>query len=205
MVYIPARWWRMLPVAVVLVFPFRSALADEAKASAEALEFFEKKIRPLLVNNCFNCHSADNKAAGGLRVDDRDGLLAGGGRGAAVVVGNPDESVLIPAVLKTDAKLKMPPDSQLTEDEINDLRKWITDGAVWPGPEVPFELTEVNPEYETLRKNHWRGNLCSRPPFRRSRTKNGRETILTASLCLSLSKNRLSLSVTQIVQRYCVE
>ena len=131
MVYIPARWWRMLPVAVVLVFPFRSALADEAKPSAEALEFFEKKIRPLLVNNCYNCHSADNKPAGGLRVDDRNGLLAGGGRGAAVVVGNPDESVLIRAVLKTDAKLKMPPDSQLTEDEINDLRKWIT---VMEGP-----------------------------------------------------------------------
>ena len=150
-----ARWWRILPVAVVLVFPFRSSLADEPKPSPEALEFFEKKIRPLLVNNCFNCHSADNKAAGGLRVDDRNGLLAGGGRGAAVVVGNPDESVLIRAVLKTDAKLKMPPDSQLTEDDINDLRKWITEGAVWPGPEVPFELTEANPEYETLRKNHW--------------------------------------------------
>ena len=155
MVYILARWWRMLPVAVVLVFPFLSALADEAKPSAEALEFFEKKIRPLLVNNCYNCHSADNKTAGGLRVDDRNGLLAGGNRGAAVVVGNPEESVLIRAVLKTDAKLQMPPDSQLSEDEINDLRKWIADGAVWPGPEVPFELTEVNPEYETLRKNHW--------------------------------------------------
>lgn len=150
-----ARWWRMLPVAAVLVFPIRSVLADEAKPSAEALEFFEKKIRPLLVNNCYNCHSADNKAAGGLRVDDRNGLLTGGGRGAAVVVGNPDESVLIRAVLKTDAKLKMPPDSQLTEEEINDLRQWINDGAVWPGPEVPYELTEANPEYETLRKNHW--------------------------------------------------
>ena len=102
-----ARWWRILPVAVVLVFPFRSSLADEPKPSPEALEFFEKKIRPLLVNNCYNCHSADNKAAGGLRVDDRNGLLAGGGRGAAVVVGNPDESVLIRAILKTDAKLKM--------------------------------------------------------------------------------------------------
>ena len=149
------RWWRLLPVAASLVVSGPTVFSQDTKTSPEALEFFEKKIRPVLVNNCYNCHSADNKAAGGLRVDDRNGLISGGGRGAAVVPGHPEESTLIRAVLKTDAKLKMPPDSQLSEDEINDLRKWITDGAVWPGPEVPYELTEANPQYETLKKNHW--------------------------------------------------
>ena len=149
------RWWRLLPVAASFVVSGSDLFAEDAKPSPESLEFFEKKIRPVLIANCYNCHSADNKAAGGLRVDDRNGLISGGGRGAAVVPGHPEESTLIRAVLKTDAKLKMPPDSQLTEEEINDLRKWITDGAVWPGPEVPFELTEANPEYETLKKNHW--------------------------------------------------
>lgn len=156
MVFSIQRWSPILCViAISVLSDFDAVFGEDVQTSPESLEFFEKKIRPLLVNNCFNCHSADNKAAGGLRVDDRNGLISGGGRGAAVIPGKPEESTLIRAVLKTDAKLKMPPDSQLSEDEINDLRKWITDGAVWPGPEVPFELTEANPEYERLKTNHW--------------------------------------------------
>jgi hypothetical protein len=146
------------------VLPGSTLFAEDAKPSPESLEFFEKKVRPVLVNNCYNCHSADNKAAGGLRVDDRNGLLTGGGRGTAVVVGNPDESVLIRAVLKTDDKLKMPPDSQLSDEEIGDLKKWIADGAVWPGPEVPFELTEANPRYDEHRKSHWAWQPLQSPP-----------------------------------------
>ncbi len=139
------------------------AHADEAPASAEAIEFFEKKIRPILANNCYNCHSADNKAAGGLRVDDRNGLIAGGGRGAGVVPGKPDESLIIKAVLKTDEKLQMPPDSKLTNEEIADLRTWIESGAAWPAPEVPYELTEGNPHYEALKKNHWSWQPLANP------------------------------------------
>ena len=69
----------------------------------QALEFFEKKIRPLLVNNCYNCHSANTNSKGGLRVDDRNGLLTGGGRGPAVVPGQPEKSLLIQAVRQTHA------------------------------------------------------------------------------------------------------
>ena len=157
------RWLRVLPFAASLVLSGAEVVAEEAQPSPEALEFFEEKIRPVLVNNCYNCHSADNKSAGGLRVDDRNGLLTGGGRGPAVVVGNPDESVLIRAILKTDEKLKMPPDSQLSEEEIGDLKKWIADGAVWPAAEVPFELSEANPAYEEHRRNHWAWQPLSAP------------------------------------------
>ena len=122
---------------------------------AGKLEFFEKKVRPLLVDNCYNCHSADNKAAGGLRVDDHNGLLQGGGRGLAVVVGKPEESLLIRAVSHTDAKLKMPPNNRLADEQIEILSQWIKDGAVWPALEVPDDLQARHPEFEKLRQEHW--------------------------------------------------
>lgn len=123
--------------------------------SPAALEYFEKKVRPLLVENCYNCHSADNKAAGGLRVDDRNGLLQGGGRGAAVVPGRPEESVLLKAVSHTDSKLKMPPEFKLADEQIEVLTKWIQDGAAWPTTDIPSDLTVERADYDQLRREHW--------------------------------------------------
>lgn len=80
-------------------------IAANIEPTAEQLAFFEQKIRPLLVENCYTCHSADTNAQGGLRVDDRNGLLAGGNRGAAVVPGKPEESLLLQAVSHTDKRL----------------------------------------------------------------------------------------------------
>ena len=57
--------------------------STEPRPSKEGIDFFEKKIRPLLADNCYNCHSANTNSKGGLRVDDRNGLLQGGGRGPA--------------------------------------------------------------------------------------------------------------------------
>ncbi|MFO1041678.1 MAG: PSD1 and planctomycete cytochrome C domain-containing protein [Planctomycetaceae bacterium] len=128
---------------------------ESAKPDPAKLEFFEKKVRPLLVNNCYNCHSADNKADGGLRVDDHRGLLQGGGRGKAIKVGSPEESLLIKAVSHTDAKLKMPPNTRLADDQIDILKQWIKDGAVWPALEIPAELHAKRPEYDQLLKEHW--------------------------------------------------
>ena len=134
------------------------AAADPPTAvqpTAAQLEFFEKKVRPILANNCYNCHSADNKAAGGLRVDDRNGLIAGGGRGPAVKPGNPAQSWLIKAVSYTDEKLRMPPDNQLAADEVAVLTQWIQDGAAWPPLEVPDDLLKRDPAFEERKKNHW--------------------------------------------------
>src|SRR5258706_6346632 len=95
------------------------ARADDAAPGG--IEFFEKKVRPVLVNNCYNCHSANTNSKGGLRVDDRNGLLNGGGRGPAVVPGQPEKSLLLKAVLHTDAKVKMPPEKHLSAEQIADL------------------------------------------------------------------------------------
>src|SRR6186713_3204037 len=87
--------------------------------TAAQLEFFEKKVRPILVNNCYQCHSADTKPAGGLRVDDFNGLLSGGDAGAAVVPGEPENSILLRRVKLKDAKRRMPKDTEaLAETDI---------------------------------------------------------------------------------------
>lgn len=123
--------------------------------SAADIEYFEKKVRPLLVDNCYTCHSADTNAKGGLRVDDRHGLLAGGGRGAAIVPGNADQSLLLKAVRQTDSKLQMPPGKKLTDEEIAVLEHWIKQGAAWPSVRVSRGIHESPAEYEALRKSHW--------------------------------------------------
>ena len=73
------------------------ASAQNAPRDDQALvEFFEKKVRPVLANNCFNCHSANTNTRGGLRLDDRNGMIAGGGSGPAVVPGHPEKSFADP-------------------------------------------------------------------------------------------------------------
>jgi Protein of unknown function (DUF1553)/Protein of unknown function (DUF1549)/Planctomycete cytochrome C len=119
------------------------------------VEFFEKKVRPILVANCYTCHSANTNSKGGLRVDDRNGLVQGGASGPAVVPGHPDKSLLIQAVGHTHETLKMPPKKHLAAEEIADLTKWIKDGAAWPAVRVPVALGKPNPKYDKLRKEHW--------------------------------------------------
>lgn len=151
----PMKLILYLTAALVLAVPTIAVSADVATPTdPAALEFFEKKVRPILANNCYNCHSADHKASGGLRVDDRHGLLQGGERGAAVVPGKPDESWLLKAVRQTD-ELKMPPDSRLADEEVAILTKWVEDGAAWPVLDVPADLLNSDPTYDKLRANHW--------------------------------------------------
>ena len=120
--------------------PRASVVAEEPPLSPDetrALEFFESQVRPLLVNRCFTCHSADTNSHGGLRVDDRQGLLTGGGRGPAVVPGAPAQSLLLRAVKRTDDKLKMPPEKPLEEAEVQILERWIAAGAPMSSGERP--------------------------------------------------------------------
>jgi hypothetical protein len=106
-------------------------LALVADAAADSpTEFFESKIRPLLIERCESCHNRDAK--GGLRLDSRRGFSRGGRSGKTVVAGKPEKSLLFLAVSGQHKKLKMPPDDPLEPHEVAALRKWIEDGAVWP-------------------------------------------------------------------------
>ncbi|HUE13435.1 MAG TPA: PSD1 and planctomycete cytochrome C domain-containing protein [Planctomycetaceae bacterium] len=137
-------------VLFALLAPGRSAARDDTAS----VEYFEKHVRPLLVANCYTCHSADTNSRGGLRVDDRNGLLTGGGRGPAIVPGKPAESLLIKAVSHTGA-LKMPPERRLSDENIAILKKWIRDGAAWTKVESLPSDQHVTADYQKLRKQHW--------------------------------------------------
>ena len=116
-------------VLSTLVFPFL-ATADDAA-------FFRDKVRPILADACFKCHSHEaGKIKGGLVVDSREGLIAGGDTGAAIVPGRPEESLLIKAISYADADLQMPPNKgdskKLADAQIAILTEWVKKGAPWP-------------------------------------------------------------------------
>src|SRR4029077_13402818 len=94
-------------------------------ADSPSFEFFEKNVRPLLVERCYKCHSADSKKAkGGLLLDTREGMLQGGDHGPAIVPGDPEKSRLIEAIRYQNEDLQMPPRKKLTEQQIEDFVIW---------------------------------------------------------------------------------
>ncbi len=109
-----------------------------ATADAGGIEFFEKRVRPVLVEHCYECHSAQaKKLKGKLRLDSREDILRGGETGPAVVEGKPEDSLLISAVRYHDKDLRMPPPKdevprKLDEAVISDLVEWVRSGAPMP-------------------------------------------------------------------------
>ncbi len=120
-------------IGALLVFWASFALADGA-LSADQLEFFEKKIRPLLAEHCYECHSSTSKKVkGDLLLDTREGTLKGGENGVVIVPGDPDKSRLIKAVRYTDPDLQMPPkNKKLADSQIADLVAWVKMGVPDP-------------------------------------------------------------------------
>ena len=88
--------------------------------------FFEKKIRPVLVRYCYECHG-EEKQESDLRLDNYQDLLRGGGTGPAVVPDNLDESLIIHVLKYEDEELQMPPEQKLSDEIIDDFVKWISD------------------------------------------------------------------------------
>lgn len=122
------------------------AAGNGAPVNAESLspadvQFFENRIRPVLVQHCYECHAADSEELGGkLRLDIRDGILSGGESGPALVSGKPDESLIIQA-LRYDG-VEMPPEKPLPETVVNDFVEWIKRGA--PDPRTADSRPENN-------------------------------------------------------------
>src|SRR5688500_12853743 len=117
-----------------------ATLRPPARAAdgAADVEFFEKKVRPVLVERCYECHSAGaKKLKGGLLLDTREGVLRGGDNGPALVPGEPDRSAIIKAVRYHDPDLQMPPKQKLPDAQIADLEAWVKTGAPDPRGAAP--------------------------------------------------------------------
>src|SRR5437667_12448380 len=131
-----------VPISLVIVALVPNALAgaravqtrkEQPPLTRESIEFFEKKVRPVLTEKCYKCHSAGaEKIKGGLLLDSRDGWMKGGESGPVIVPGNPEKSRLIHAVRYTDNKLQMPPKEILPAPQISDLEAWVRMGAPDP-------------------------------------------------------------------------
>ncbi len=115
----------------------QAAGVDDAK-----LAFFEQRIRPVLVEHCYECHSAESKKLkGGLRLDSKSGVLRGGDTKAALVPGDASRSLLIESVGYANRDLQMPPKARLPDAVIADLTQWVNDGAIDPRDEKSASKT----------------------------------------------------------------
>ena len=128
------------------------------------IAYFEKHVRPILVEKCQSCHGA-KKQHGSLRVDSRQALLEGGDKGPALVVGKPDESLLVKAV-RRQGTLKMPSREadKLSPAETEALATWVELGAPWPAEKAPVVVASI----AEVRKSHWafRPVVKAAPPVR---------------------------------------
>jgi len=161
--------------AVLLASAIAGAAAAPARAAGRdsaGVEFFESRIRPLLIENCYECHSAaGGKVKGGLRLDTRDGVLKGGDSGAVILPGKPEQSRLIRAVRYADNDLQMPPkNKRLSTAQVADLETWVKMGA--PDPRTGAAATSADhpPLSDPAKvKSHWAFQPVKDPPVPRVR------------------------------------
>jgi len=167
--------WCVGVVAIFSVVPVAGRAQDEVdkesaapkKLSKQALQFFESRIRPVLVEHCYSCHSLDaNLAEGGLRLDSRDAVLRGGSGGPTLVPGDPNASLLIRAVEARDPALAMPPEEsggKLSEDQIKDLVRWVRMGA--PDPREEAAHVQAKLPDAPLEHDWWAYQPLATPPI----------------------------------------
>lgn len=148
----------------VLRIPFLTALitvavAMEAPADPDGIAFFEAKIRPVLAEKCYECHSAAKKVKAKLHLDSRGGLLQGGESGPSIVPGQPEKSLLITAISYHDEDLEMPPKERLAPEVVADFVAWVKRGA--PDPRTTIAAPK-GVDYAAA-KDHWAYRALTKP------------------------------------------
>jgi hypothetical protein len=157
------------------------------------LEFFEKKIRPILAENCYKCHSLENgKSKGGLTLDTREAVLRGGKNGAVVKPGDPAESRLITAINYEDPDLQMPPKGEkLTAQQIADLTEWIKIGAPdprdAPKPVGSGKLTGLTDKA----RQHWAYQAVKKPAIPSNKNQQWCRTPIDAFILQKLEEKNM--------------
>ncbi|HUR46545.1 MAG TPA: PSD1 and planctomycete cytochrome C domain-containing protein [Candidatus Saccharimonadales bacterium] len=130
--------------------------AAYAQNTQDKLDYFERKVRPLLAENCFSCHGPE-KQKGKLRLDSTAAIRSGGENGPILVPGRPEVSRVILAVRYVDEDLKMPPKTRLNDRQVDDLVEWVKQGAAMPVDKGPVVLATAGKETEITAKDraHW--------------------------------------------------
>ncbi|MFN0218436.1 MAG: PSD1 and planctomycete cytochrome C domain-containing protein, partial [Hyphomicrobium sp.] len=173
-----------------LIAPPLLVFAANPATDAAGLEFFEKHVRPVFIEHCHKCHSAEaEKLKGGLLLDTRDGLLKGGESGPALVPGHPDKSLLIKAVRYTDENLQMPPKGQrLTAEQVAHLEAWVKMGA----PDPRDQKSEIRSQ--KAGEKHWAFQPVKLPAA--PAVKNAKRVLspVDSFILAKLEPNRLTLS-----------
>ena len=155
-----AMSWLLVGVLAAITMERSSAADDQPLAvigDTARNEFFEQKIRPLLVRHCYECHSgASNEVKGSLRLDYRDAVLKGGDSGPILMAGSPNDSLLLSAIRHEG--LEMPPGKKLTDVEIQHVEEWIRSGAFDPRDHAPDLKAIATETFEALyqdRRQWW--------------------------------------------------
>ncbi|MBL9131181.1 MAG: PSD1 domain-containing protein [Verrucomicrobiaceae bacterium] len=148
----------MKPPASIAAF-FMSGIALSTAAalpSADQIAFFEKNIRPILIQRCYECHSTEKgKSKGGLTLDSREGILKGGDNGPALIAGDPEKSRLIESVRYKNQDMQMPPKGALPSSEVRLLEEWVQMGA--PDPREAVAAKSSAPRVINIAEGakHW--------------------------------------------------
>lgn len=147
---------RHLTLTACLFWLMTASAAVSADSDRKAdIDFFERRVRPVLLSRCIKCHGP-KKQESGLRLDSRGAILKGGDSGPAADVRKPDASLIIEAVRRS-ADLKMPPDKPLSPNEVDSIVRWVRLGLPWPESARPTASGTVNPE------SHWAFQPVTRP------------------------------------------
>ena len=152
------RCLAVLAGCCLLISSWFAPAADPAPTPKASIDFFEKSVRPLLVNHCFECHGP-GKQKGGLRLDSRASMLTGGDSGPAMALKHLDESLFLKAIRYKDEP-KMPPKAPLAAEQVAILEIWIKQGAPWPETdalvrpvtkEAGFKISQKDREFWAFR------------------------------------------------------
>jgi hypothetical protein len=152
-----------------------SALFAQAPSDLAQLDFFEKNIRPVLSNSCYECHSQESKSLkGGLMVDTREGLLQGGDSGPALIPGSPEKSLLMTSIRHEhkDPDMAMPPKKEkLSAAVLANFEAWVRMGA--PDPRSGTGRAKVAAWDSAKAAEHWAFKPIANPPIPKTTDPNG--------------------------------
>lgn len=147
--------FRLHSIALAFVLTLHVNVICAEGPDAEGVRFFEAKIRPILVEHCYECHSAKSDTLrAGLLVDSKQGLIDGGDSGGAIVPGKPEESILLESLHYEPFGYQMPPSGKLPDQVIADFKKWIEMGAPDPRTEVAAHSSKEEFDIDS-RRSFW--------------------------------------------------